>query len=159
MHHLAIVTNGPSDLKVKYSSTGTSCGPGPDKQDQSYRCSLCSLPASINAFVASLIHKSHHHGWLEDLWPEPEIEADAKRALLVSNCCESNSDHSTVRYCGSLQNHHNAMLNDIAFLCVVCLFNTILVDNLYIAPNRYIVINDGPLDDSVLACNTVLTKD
>ena len=51
------------------------------------------------------------------------------------------------------------MLNDIAFLCMVCLLNTILVDNLYIAPNRCIVINDGPLDDSVLACNAVLAKD
>ena len=50
------------------------------------------------------------------------------------------------------------MLNDIPFFCMVCLFNTILVDDLYIAPNRCVVINDGPLDDSVLACNGALRK-
>jgi len=35
---------------------------------------------------------------------------------------------------------------------VICLLNTIFVDDLHIAPNRDIVINDRPLDDRVLTC-------
>jgi hypothetical protein len=35
---------------------------------------------------------------------------------------------------------------------VICLLDTIFVDDLHIAPNRDIVINDCPLDDRVLAC-------
>lgn len=62
------------------------------------------------------------------------------------------SDDSAIGDHGALENYDNSMLNDIALLSVVRLLNLVLVDDLNIAANGCIVINDRPLDDAVLTC-------